>query len=74
MYLLSSSPHPWVPFGQREVALPIIKDCLLEFRKLGYAYKKNDLRWRHFGLREFDVGVEITLLDLRSMKEWKIDY
>jgi hypothetical protein len=57
-----------VPDEKRADLLPKVRDVLERFKKLGYAYKADDLRWRHVGL---NAKGECIMFDLESLK--KID-
>merc|ERR1712232_1089699 len=62
---------PMIPQEKREGALDPIKECLLSLNKNGFSY--DEVRWQHFVWRQSETCVEITPLDLGSLKEEQID-
>ena len=58
---------PVVGFDERKQAFPKAVELLDTFRKAGYKYRNNDLRWRHLKKR----GGHIKLIDLGCLEQLK---
>jgi Family of unknown function (DUF5898) len=71
--------YPPIPSQERDSALPIVKETLLNLGSRGYVY--SEIRWRNFGRRvklthrslPMKAKIEITLLDLGSLEKMSPD-